>query len=377
MISLIVIKLAKKCSSLLLIFILPMVNCVAQETDYDVIIKHVNQTPISARNSTKELSNYLVSPFNTEIGKFASIYYWVAKNIRYDDELAKNPRLYTDMREIISEVMKSKSGVCQHYAELFCELSRLAGLNAYVVDGYTLENGKIANVSHAWNVINIAGSWSMIDATWANAIIISKTKKGFPFTYFMVDPKESIKTHMPFDPIWQILSNPIKYDDFDVNKFALFDGNFNYKDSINAYLELNSIEQQRETIARMKNNGTFNKLVKKEFLIKEKNLNTSLSNVEIVKFNKGILYYNGGLGYLNQYIKLRNNKFKDKKYGKNAIFALIDSALVNLERAEVNFGSVKILDPEIKKQLKTNTASIAKSKALIYKEREFVKEFFK
>jgi hypothetical protein len=89
------------------------------------------------------------------------------------------------------------------------------------------------------------------------------------------------------------------------------------------------------------------------------------------------LYYNGGLGYLNQYIKLRNNKFKDKKFGKNAIFALIDSAEVNLSIAEMNFESVNVLDPEIKKQLKANTSSIAKSKALIDKEREYVKEFFK
>ncbi len=362
----------------LVLFILAglSVKNIAQDIDYERIVKYVNQTPNSVVNSTFKLSNYLTLPFNTDIEKLASIYYWVAKNIRYDDKLAKNPKLYIETKEVVDDVMKSKSGVCQHYAVLFAELSRLAGLKAYVVEGYTMDKGKIADVSHAWNLVNVSGDWSFVDATWANAIIKSKTKKGFPQTYFMVKPEENIKTHMPFDPIWQILSSPIKYDEFDAGKFNLVSGNFSYNDSIGEYLMMSSIGQYRATIGRMQNNGTFNKLIKKEFEIKQKNLSTSLSNEEILKYNKGIVYYNIGMNFLNQYIKLKNNKFKDKKYGKSALMAIIDSSSVNLQKAESNFAEIQINDPEIKRQIKTNTTNINKSKTMIVKEQEYIKQFF-
>jgi hypothetical protein len=361
----------------ILVFVLPIVNIIAQNIDYESIVKHANQTPNPVTNSTLALSNYLTASYDTEIEKAASIYFWIAKNIRYDDELAKNPRLYNETKEVVDEVMKSKSGVCQHYAELFAELARLAGLKAYVVDGYTLENGKVAPLSHAWNLINISGNWFIIDATWANAVIKGVSKRDFPREYFMIKPEESIKTHMPFDPIWQILTSPLKYDDFDAGEFHLLKGNFNYRDSINAYLVQNSIDQQKGTIRRMQNNGTFNKVIKKESLIKEKNLKTSIANQQILKYNEGIKYYNQGMGYLNQYIKLRNNRFRDKKYGKDALLNLIDSASANLKKAENNFEPIQIQDPEIKIQLKTNAANITKSKAMIVKEQEFVKQFFK
>jgi hypothetical protein len=96
-----------------------------------------------------------------------------------------------------------------------------------------------------------------------------------------------------------------------------------------------------------------------------------------VKYNDAIKYYNGGLGYLNKYIKLRNNKFKDKKYGKNALLALLDSASVNLQKAEKIFKIININDSNLKYQVKTNTTNIIKSQGIISKEREFVGQYFK
>jgi hypothetical protein len=363
--------------SFLVLIFYSIVNLNAQDLDFEKIILYANKTPIEVKNSTYKLSAYLVAPYNTEIEKFASIYYWVAKNISYNDELAKNPRLYLEMKEVVDEVMKSKSGVCQHYAELFAELSRLAGLKVYVIDGYTLEKGKVATMSHAWNLIKIAKTWYFIDATWANAVIISKGNRTFPKEYFMISPEENIKTHMPFDPIWQILSSTLKYDEFDSGQNNLSNGNFDYNDSIANYLTISFIEQQKETIRRMYSNGAFNSLVRKEFAIKEKNLKTTIENEEILKYNQGIKIYNNGLGYLNHYIKLRNNRFKDKKFGKNALHALLDSSSANLVKAEMIFTRINISDIKLKYQVKENTMNIAKSKGIISKEHEFVNQFFK
>jgi len=352
-------------------------NFFAQNFDSAKLIDYANTVPLDVKNSTQKLSNYLVKPYSTDLEKFASIYYWVAKNIRYDDEMAKNPRLYLEMKEVIDEVMKSKSGVCQHYAELFAELSQLAGLKVFVIDGYTLEKGKVSSMSHAWNLVKIGSEWYFIDATWANAIIISRGKRVFPTEYFMVKPEDFIKTHIAFDPIWQILTSPLKYNEFDASIFVINEGNFNYEDSIANYQSMNSIDQQKATIRRMLDNGTFNRIIKKEFDIKEKNLKTTIQNQEIQKYNESIKLYNNGLGFFNQYIKLRNNKFKDKKFGKTALLNLLDSASVNLKKAETNFAAIKIDDSGIKYQIKTNTANIKKSSGIISKEIEFVNQHFK
>lgn len=348
----------------------------SQEIDFVQIVKHVDKTPYEIEKSTVKLSHYLTSSFSSEIQKFASIYYWVASNIRYDDEMAKNPRLYMDLKEIVIDVMQSKSGVCLHYAELFAELSRLAGLKAWVVDGYSIENGKIANFSHAWNIVYLSGKWYFIEPTWANAIIKSKRNKGFPTTYFMVEPSENIKTHMPFDPIWQGLTTPVKYEDFDAMKIEIIEGDYHFADSISAYLSLEMIGQQKATIRRMQCNGVFNSLVKREFEIKEKDLNTSISNKEILKYNKAIVYHNSGTNFLNQYISLKNNNFKSKNYNKNSINALLDSASVNLENADQLFKDVQIKDSKINSQIRLNSGNMIKSKELIKKEREYVIQYY-
>lgn len=79
---------------------------------------------------------------------------------------------------------------------------------------------------------------------------------------------------------------------------------------------------------------------------------------------------------MDSYIKIRNNKFKDKKYGKNSIIGLIDSSAINLERAEVDFANIKINNVELNRQLKANMVNIKKSKEMIMKEREYIKVYF-
>ncbi|MFN8257242.1 MAG: transglutaminase domain-containing protein [Bacteroidales bacterium] len=349
-----------------------------QSPDYGKIAKYVTQTPAGVVNSTSSLSKYLVKPYDNEISKFASIYYWVARNIRYNDEMAKNPILYFEVKEIVDDVMRTKSGVCQHFAELVAELSQLAGLKVYVVDGYTKENGKLVNLSHAWNVVEISGKLYISDATWANALIKSRKNNDFPETYFLMEGEEAIESHMPFDPIWQLLNSPLSYDAFDGTKTKQdIWGYFAYNDSISNYTRLDFIGKQRATIGRMTRNGTYNPVVKKEFNLKQSNLKTALNNIEILRFNEGIKEYNEGMSFVNQYIRLKNKGFKDKKYNKQNILALFDSAEVHLTKAELLFNNVKTDDVKVKNQIKTSFSTLNDVTKMIEREREYIRKNMK
>jgi len=94
--------------------------------DFKKIEEHVNSTPYSSTKSTVELSKYLTGIFEQDDEKFAAIYFWIGKNIRYDVSQMNSGRKYFSTKELINEILSHKKGVCQHYSELFHELSRLA-----------------------------------------------------------------------------------------------------------------------------------------------------------------------------------------------------------------------------------------------------------
>ena len=77
-------------------------------------------------------------------------------------------------------------------------------------------------------------------------------------------PEENLKRKMPFDPIWQALSSPAKFQEHDKG-IVDFSKKGNYNDSILALDKLSIIEKQEATMRPIKANGQFNKLVKIEY----------------------------------------------------------------------------------------------------------------
>ena len=368
----------KKSTILLIIVFSLALQHKVKAIDYQQIMKHADNTPKSVKNSTQKLSNYLCSPYKTDKEKIASIYYWVAKNISYNDEQAKKAIFYENVKELIDQVMKSKSGVCQHFSELTAELGRISGLEVYVVNGYTRTDEKVDDLSHAWNIIKISGQWYFLDATWAGAALKTVSKNKFPLEFFLMSPEKDIERRMPFDPIWQALSGPIKYHEFDKGKMKPEKkGNFNFNDSINLYNRQTLIEKQRATMLRMKSNGNFNALLRREYDLMESNYNMLLSNIEVEKYNQGTGFYNKGMGSYNQYVKIKNNKSSYSKYNKKQLFDILDTVELSLDKAKNQFIQVKTNNTEMSGNIKKSMINIKKISELITKEKKFVKDNFK
>ena len=193
-----------------------------------------------------EIATYLTRNLSLPIEKARAIYFWIAHNIRYDLELLNSNKKYIDSKEIVDEVLLNRKGVCQHYAELFHTCCQSVGVKSYVINGYTDQKGELAKYGHAWNAIKVDDKYYEIDVTWA-AGFLEKGKYVHQFTdrFFLLSPASFIKTHIPYDPIWQFSNNPISHLEFEKQDFTKLtkSSTLNFQDSIQRQTTLKTLER--------------------------------------------------------------------------------------------------------------------------------------
>jgi len=345
--------------------------------DFEKIEKHVKNTPTSVTKSMQELSKYLVKPFKNENEKFAAIYFWVAKNITYAVELKNAGIKYRNNNELLNYVLKNKRGVCQHYSELFTELSRLAGLESYVIDGYGKEFGKVMKLAHAWNAIRIKKEWYFIDATWgAGYLHNNKFKQEFDLKYFMVKPDVSIKDHIAFDPMWQLLEKPLKYEEFNTGKLNnKSKKKFNFNDTIKNHLALNLKQQVRNEIRRVSNNGVKNRLVQNKLLESKAYLSYLMQKTEINKINDAVKYFNSGIDKFNSFSKLLNKKNKGQNVSYSQLINLLTSSEKDVKKSKEIYLKVNSDNKNVMKAKKQALKDIGGVLITIKKQKESIKRY--
>ncbi|MCR5469102.1 MAG: hypothetical protein K6F37_09085 [Lachnospiraceae bacterium] len=86
--------------------------------------------------------------------KIKIIYTLLASNVDYD--------INSENNQTIESVFLNRSTVCQGFANALQYLAHKSGVQAIVVNG----TGK--SEKHAWNMVNIEGSFYHVDVTWAN-----------------------------------------------------------------------------------------------------------------------------------------------------------------------------------------------------------------
>ncbi len=190
-----------------------------------------SEIDIYARSAPKNIqtSNELVSYFSkksfTPIEKTRLIYVWLAENISYDDR-AYNSKNIGD--NSATSVFKSKKAVCAGFANLYTEIGIKMGLDIVTISGVAkgyefeeyLSDNLNESINHAWNLIRIDNEWRVFDATWGEGFG-SANKKGklesskkFDNTWFNVDPKDAIFSHLPDDLNKQYINPPISFESF-------------------------------------------------------------------------------------------------------------------------------------------------------------------
>lgn len=110
----------------------------------------------------RELQNYIykIQSNSTKSEPLhISLARWVNSYIEYDDSFFGKDM---DSREILS----TARGVCMHYAVLYNDLLRAAGIPSVIVLGLSYNVEREIFENHAWNLVFANGEWVSIDPTW-------------------------------------------------------------------------------------------------------------------------------------------------------------------------------------------------------------------
>jgi len=284
--------------------------------------------------TTSDIASYIKNNYNTDLERTRAIYTWITTNIRYSTDSANSINMRDDKDAKITFALRRRKGVCENYAAIFNDIALKIGLTSFVVSGYTKQGGTIDKEGHSWCTVLIDKDWHLFDPTWDEG-------REMDFKYFMMPPSEFITTHMPYDPQWQLLNYPITQQQFEnsnsyKNKQTSF---FNYADTINAFLQMDSLHQLQSSISRIQREEISNKLVKDNF-------NYLKMHVEIINQDKDVDLYNSSVAgmndatvILNNFILYRNNKFIPEKTDTE-IQTLLDGIDSKLQLAIKNLDEI-------------------------------------
>ena len=108
-----------------------------------------------------------------------------------------------------------------------------------------------------------------------NQRFVSDPKK----VYYRMAPQVFVRNHMPFDPIFQALPQPLYYQTFDNGEqMQAMRQPCNFNDSIRIYIRQAPIDQLRGSIRRVRSNGSPNRLIDYFLELSESNLKIYICN---------------------------------------------------------------------------------------------------
>ncbi len=265
--------------------------------------------------TSKKLTQKLVHNMANDSLKVAAIYNWITSNIQYDHSFRHRIEGDTTLTQEPDYVIESKKAVCIGYSKLVKEICRNAGIPAVIIEGFVKsDKGNIENEEHAWNAVKINNNWYLLDATWgADNGFFSKK-------YFLADPSVFQENHLPHDPLWQLVTQPIDFDCFINNKncFNENKSSFNFKDSIADWENLDSMSRAFNEAVRILNYN-------------EKDLRAMRQLAEF--------YSNSALYFFKKYADIRQ-AVKEKKGTipkRDALLMLLDAASTHLEKAKEQY----------------------------------------
>lgn len=182
---------------LVAIFLSVQIIVFSQNNDFSEIDNYISSLNIDRSITIPDLTGKLTSPFHSDLQKVRAVFFWIATNIRYDDEendASFRARYPSDM-EKINTTYSSRKGVCSGYSHLFRYMLGLSGIRCNVITGYARNDLKTCfpkNPNHAWNSVKIDNSWYLFDVTWARDSLRKVND-----LWFMTDPGLFIMNHYP------------------------------------------------------------------------------------------------------------------------------------------------------------------------------------
>ncbi|HRO48449.1 transglutaminase-like domain-containing protein [Agriterribacter sp.] len=317
--------------------------------------------PDSTSRSPAALAAYIQNRYDAPKVQLQAIYGWVTDNIRYDDDSSYYFNRSVDHETKIAATLRRRKGVCENYAGLFADLASRIGLTSYVVYGYPAGVSTRGNTGHAWCAVYLDDAWWLFDPTW------DAGQQG-SFRYFMVHPATFIQTHIPFDPLWQLLEKPVSYGNTTTKNKTVF----HYKDSVQAFLQMDSLQQYLAIEHRMKNAGANNEMFKLWQGYNRMNIAIIAGEQDMQLYNAAVDNLNTATDIFNSFVQYRNNGFLPQKQDA-VIKTMLEPVSMLIAEANQKLDGIGLLV----ENFQYDTEGIRKQLLLLSKRSGEQKEFLK
>ncbi|PKP33955.1 MAG: hypothetical protein CVU00_08980 [Bacteroidetes bacterium HGW-Bacteroidetes-17] len=369
---------------LIILILLLSVPCLSQKSAFEHIATIISKIPKSKSTATESVANYVKSEFKHSEDQLKAAFYWTATNIDYAVEDLNRDVLYESNQALINDALRKKRGVCQAFAEIFNELAIKLGFDSYVISGYSRQNEQVITSSgHAWNAVKINDNWYLFDPTWAagyfqvkgSNLKLNKSNyvKKFSPEYYKVDPSEFIKTHMPFDPIWQLSENLISYRDFDQSRFDKASEKLsNSKGLIEKLPYLTEINRLQNAINRIQLLGRGNNLVQNQLEFLSRNLEIHQDNLEGDKFNQAQEIELNAIELYNTYVNEFNKSTKKKN--TTELNKILDRSYKLATEARQKFEAIETKNKTLQLNIKIRKSEIVELFEKIAHEKDYLKK---
>ena len=357
-------------NALLLILFLISFTAYPQQTHWDQVDQKVARIPAFAEKSIPALASWIKKEFTNQPEQIRSIHRWIAVNLVYDFNSSIAELTKKENEEIVASAFRTRKSVCGGYAGLMDSLCELVDINSYVIDGYTIQDGKINPNPHAWIAAEINQNWFLFDPTWSSGSLVNGNyEHEFDESYFMVSPEKMILSHIPFDPIWQFLKFPqfSKSNQVYQTKTA-----YDFEDSIDQYLQLSDKLRITSEIRRIGESQTTNQAIVKRLSFLYDNLDVELYNENINLYNQAIQIYNGAVSKWDDYINFRNKNLDNMQSIKRKS-PVLDELIHRLDKANAILQQMIELPSDLANGVFSLRKSIKLMKSQVQDEQQLMK----
>jgi transglutaminase-like putative cysteine protease len=185
----------------------------------DKLMKNLPRSIEAYRTSNPEeyvrqIAAYIIENSNSDFDKVKKAHDWVALHINYHASAFLANKIPD---QSLANVITTGLAVCEGYATVFKALCDEIGIPCVVIHGYGRGIGSApfadenpSDSNHAWNKVQINGSWYLIDTTWDAGNLKGKSyEPSYTTDYLFLKPEHFIFKHFPANTQDQLLDNPV------------------------------------------------------------------------------------------------------------------------------------------------------------------------
>ena len=225
------------------------------------LLKDKNLESLRANNPSgyvKKACESISAAAKNDFEKVKMAHDFVAVLVSYD---AANFWAGTVPDQEYTNVIKTKTAVCEGYANTFKKFCDTLGISCQKITGYArgvgtslLNEENPKNSNHAWNIVKLNDAWYIVDCTWDSSHMEGKiSKQDYNTDWFLLKSEHSIYTHFPSNPKYQLLSQPISSKDF-MDLPDLRPKFFNATENVSVFQKINKADGLYSLSGKVQNN---------------------------------------------------------------------------------------------------------------------------